>query len=129
MSSPTEGIALARPEKGNDDDVFMDPLKITPLDCRVLCRVVDWGNMTDGGIIIPGGKKGRGLTLMKVVKIGTGRTTDHGVHIPVRVKPGDYVIVGEHAGHQVGNSAKVEYKILNEVEILGIQELDDQEVE
>ncbi|MGD9726571.1 MAG: co-chaperone GroES family protein [Nitrospira sp.] len=123
MSNSTDGIALARPEEGTDDMVFIDPLKITPLDCRVLCKVVDWGNVTDGGIILPGGKKGRGLTIMKVIKVGDGRTTDHGIKIGVRVKPGDYVVVGEHAGHQVGKSAKLEYKILNEVEILGIQEV------
>lgn len=123
MSSAPEGIALAKPEQGDEDMVFIDPLKITPMDCRVLCKVVDWGNTTEGGIILPGGKQGRGLTMMKVVKVGNGRTTDHGVHIPVRVKEGDYVIVGEHAGHQVGKSAKVEYKILNEVEILGVQEV------
>ena len=124
MNSPTEGIALAKPEKGSDDMVFIDPLKITPHDCRVLVKVVDWGNTTEGGIIIPGGKKGQGLTLMKVVKVGNGRTTDHGVHIQVRVKPGDYVLVGEHAGHKVGKSAKTEYKIINEVEILGVQEVE-----
>lgn len=118
---PIEGVALAKPETGDDDMVYIDPLKITPMDCRVLCKVVDWGNLTEGGIILPGGKKGRGLTIMRVVKVGDGRTTDHGVHIKVRVKPGDLVIVGEHAGHAVGKSAKIEYKILNEVEILGVQ--------
>ena len=123
MSQKLEGIALAKAEHGEEDMVCIDPLHITPLDNRVLCKVVDWGNVTDGGIILPGGRKGRGLTLMRVVKAGTGRTTDHGHHIPVRVKAGDFVIVGEHAGHQVGKSAKVEYKILSEVEILGIQEV------
>lgn len=122
MEKPIEGIAIAQPEQGSDDMVYIDPLKIRPLDCRVLCKVVDWGNVTDGGIILPGGKQGRGLTIMRVIKVGDGRTTDHGVKIEVRVKPGDLVIVGEHAGHQVGKSAKVEYKILNEVEILGVQE-------
>lgn len=116
------GIAIAQPEKGDEDFVKIDPLKVKPLDCRVVCKVVDWGNVTDGGIVLPGNaKKGRGLTIMKVISVGDGRTTDHGHHIKVRVKPGDFVIVGEHAGHQIGNSAKVEYKILNEVEILGVQ--------
>lgn len=123
MSESGQGIAFAKPQGGSEDMVFIDPLKITPLDCRVLCKVVDWGNTTEGGIILPGGKKGQGLTLMKVIKVGDGRTTDHGHHVKVRVKPGDFVIVGEHAGHKVGKSAKIEHKILNEVEILGIQEV------
>lgn len=122
-SNIPQGVAVVEPADGKEDQVFIDPMKITPLDCRVLCKVIDWGNKTQGGILLPGGKKGKGLTIMKVVKIGTGRTTDHGVKIEVRVKPGDYVIVGEHAGHQVGNSAKVEYKLLNEVEIMGVQEV------
>lgn len=125
MAEATEGLAIAKPEEGSEDFVQIDPLKIQVLDCRVLCKVVDWGNVTEGGIVLPGNaKKGRGLTIMKVVSVGDGRTTDHGVHIEVRVKPGDYVIVGEHAGHAVGKSAKVEYKILNEVEILGVQKVD-----
>jgi len=60
-----------------------------------------------------------------VISVGCGRTTDHGVKIEVRVKPGEYVIVGKYAGLEVGTSkAKSEYKILNEVEILGIQDVE-----
>lgn len=100
--------------------VKIDPLKIKVLDCRVLCEVVDFGNVTEGGILLPqGADRTKSLTIMKVISVGDGRTTDHGVHIDVRVKPGDYVIVGKFAGHEVGNSNQ--YRIVNEVEILGVQ--------
>jgi len=115
-------IAVAKPEKGTEDYVRVDPLKIRVLDCRVLCKVVDYGNTTRGGILLPpSAKNDRSLVVMKVVSVGDGRTTDHGHHIKVRVKPGDFVIVGKHAGLKVGDDASVVYKILNEVEILGVQ--------
>lgn len=114
-------LSIVKPERGSEDFVHIDPLKIKVLDCRVLCKVVDYGNITAGGIVLPEtARKDRSLTIMKVVSIGDGRTTDHGVHIKVRVNPGDYVIVGKFAGHEVGTKG---YKILNEVEILGVQEV------
>lgn len=101
--------------------VKVNPEKIKPLDCRILARTLPQAERTDGGIIVPHGvDKQRQLTMMEVVKVGDGRTTDHGVHIDVRVKKGDIVIVGKFAGSPVGQSE--EYKIINEVEILGVQE-------
>lgn len=121
----SSGIAVVKPETGTEDFVKLDPLKVKVLDCRVLCKVVDYGNVTEGGIVLPASAKNdRSLVVMKVISVGDGRTTDHGVHIKVRVKPGDYVIVGKHAGLRVGDSAKLVYKILNEVEILGVQEVE-----
>jgi chaperonin GroES len=119
------GMAFPKLETGSEDFVKVDPLKIKLIDCRVLCKVVDYGNMSSGGIVLPRGSDDKqSLTVMKVISIGDGRTTDHGVHIEVRVKPGDYVIVGKYAGLKVGPSSKTEYKILNEVEILGVQEVE-----
>lgn len=125
------GVAVAKPKKGSEDFVKMDPTRIRVLDCRVLCKVVDYGNITPGGIVLPeSAKDSRALTIMKVVSVGDGRTTDHGTHISVRVKPGDYVIVGKYAGHEIkGPPGQPQHKILNEVEILGVQEVDEEEVE
>jgi chaperonin GroES len=120
-NDPHKHLALPRPE--HREFIAIDPLKIKVLDCRALVERVDAGNVTEGGIILPmGADNQRQLTVMKVVSVGDGRTTDHGVHIDIRVKPGDYVIVGKFAGHQVGSSEK--YKIINEVEILGVQEVE-----
>jgi len=121
-------LSVAKPEKGTEDFVKVDPLKIDLLDCRVLCKVVDYGNISAGGIVLPRGSDDKqSLTVMKVISVGGGRITDHGVHIKVRVKPGDYVIVGKYAGLKVGPSAKTDYKILNEVEILGVQRVLEEE--
>ena len=115
------GLAVVKPDK--KDFVRIDPLKIKVLDCRVLVEKIDAGNVTDGGISLPqGADQKRQLVLMRVVKVGDGRTTDHGVHIDVRVKEGDYVIVGKYAGHEVGHGDR--YKIINEVEIFGVQEVE-----
>lgn len=102
--------------------VKADPLKVKPLDCRIVARTMPQSERTAGGIIVPHGvDKQRQLTIMEVISVGDGRTTDHGVHIKVRVKPGDIVIVGKFAGSPYGPKDD-DYKILNEVEILGIQE-------
>ena len=111
-------LAVDKPEADNEDYVKIDVTKIKLLDCRVLCKEVDYGNVSAGGILLPPtAKKDRVLTIMKVVSVGDGRTTDHGHHIKVRVSPGDYVIVGKYAGHEVAKG----FKILNEVEIFGVQ--------
>jgi len=124
----TPSLSVVAPTKGSEDFVKVDPLKIDLLNCRVLCKVVDYGNVSAGGIVLPRGADDKqALTVMKVISIGDGRTTDHGVHIKVRVKPGDFVIVGKYAGLKVGPSAKMEYKILNEVEILGVQRVTKEE--
>lgn len=102
--------------------VNVDPTKIRPIDCRVLVRALAQSEMTAGGIIVPSGAdQQRQLTMMEVVAVGDGRTTDHGVHIKVRVKPGDIVVIGKFAGSPVGRNE--EYKIINEVEILAVQEI------
>lgn len=123
----TSGLAVVKPKAGSEDFIKVDPLKIKVLDCRVLAKTVDYGNVSEGGIVLPhGSDPKRALTIMKVISVGDGRTTDHGVHIKVRVKPGDYIIVGKFAGLEVGtNRARSEYKIINEVEILGIQAVEE----
>ena len=116
---------MVKSKKEADKFVSIDPLKITVLDCRVLCKVVDFGNRTAGGIVLPETTRmDKALTIMRVVSVGDGRKTEHGVHIKVRVNPGDYVIVGKFAGQEVGSK---DYKILNEVEILGVQEVNNGE--
>ena len=95
--------------------ITIDPLKVTPLDCRIVVKLVDCGNVTKGGLFIPNDDKNKTLILAEVLKVGDGRTTDHGVHIKVRVEVGDHVLIGRFAGQKLGRSD--EYKIINEVEI------------
>lgn len=112
MSDPDDGRPIVK----------VDPLKVRPLDCRLVVRTVRGATKSDGGIIIPlGADKQRQLTMAEVIRVGDGRTTDHGVHIDIRVKPGDIVIIGKFAGSPIGQSE--DYKIINEVEVLGIQEV------
>jgi chaperonin GroES len=120
-AAKADQVALMSAVAKNRPIVSVDPLKIKPLDCRILARTLPQSEKTAGGIIVPNGvDKQRQLTMLEVIKVGDGRTTDHGVHIKVRVKAGDIVIVGKFAGSPVGQSE--EYKIINEVEILGVQE-------
>jgi co-chaperonin GroES (HSP10) len=123
MTEATSHVALPAVEEGSEF-VKIDPTKIRVLDCRILVKKVEAGNITGGGILLPQGAGGEAkmLTVMKVIKVGDGRTTDHGVHIPVRVEPGEYVIVGKQAGFEISHNG--EYKIINEVEIYGVQEVE-----
>jgi chaperonin GroES len=119
-------VTMVNSKKEEGEYVRINPLKITVLDSRVLCKVVDFGHRTSGGIVLPRTTQmDKALTILKVISVGDGRKTEHGVHIKVRVNPGDYVIVGKFAGQEVGGK---DYKILNEVEILGIQDIGNSDV-
>ena len=103
--------------KNPKEFIAIDPLKVTPLDCRLVVRLVDCGNVTKGGIFLVGEDKNKTLVLAEVLKVGDGRTTDHGVHIDVRAKVGDHVLIGRFAGQKLGRTDEI--KIINEVEIYG----------
>ena len=110
-------VTVAAGPKDLKEFIAIDPMKVTPLDCRLVIRLVDCGNMTQGGIILVGADKDKPLILAEVIKVGDGRTTDHGVHIDVRAKIGDHVLIGRFAGQRLGRTD--EFKIINEVEIYG----------
>jgi len=116
MEKTVEPVAMPGP-KELKEFIAIDPLKVTPLDCRMVVRLIDCGNTSKGGIILVGKDKDKALILAEVIKVGDGRTTDHGVHIDVRAKVGDHVLIGHFAGQKLGRSD--EYKIINEVEIYG----------
>lgn len=97
-------------------------LEITPEQVqvhgqRLVVEVIDPSEKSIGGIILPASSQGdKEVMLATVVGVGDGRITDFGVHLSVRQKKDDVVIIGKHAGTRFGNNDK--YRIINDVEVL-----------
>jgi chaperonin GroES len=94
------------------------PMKVKPLNDRVLVRRMEAEEKVKGGIIIPDTAKEKPLE-GKVVAVGSGRLDDNGKRIPMEVKVGDRILVGKYSGTEV-KIDDIEHVILREDEILGI---------
>lgn len=93
-------------------------MKIQPLGDRVLVKSVDSVEETKGGIIIPDSAKEKPQE-SEVIALGTGGTDNDGNKITFEVKVGDTVLTSKYGGTDV-KIDDVEYKILNQSDILGI---------
>ncbi len=94
--------------------------KVIPLDDYVLIEIIDVGERTFGGIIIPEKARDnqRDARLARVLAAGPGRTTEYGARIEVTVKPGEMVLIPRVAGCQVEHESSGVLRILRCVEIL-----------
>jgi len=91
-----------------------------PLYDRVLVRRVDSATQTTGGLFIPESAKEKPQQA-EVIAVGTGRITDAGEVIALKVEPGMRVLFGKYAGDEVKLDG-VEHIILRESDILAIIE-------
>lgn len=91
-------------------------MKLKPLDDRVVVKPLEAEDKTAGGIVLPDTAKEKS-TKGEVVFVGQGKLLDSGDRVPMLVKKGDKVIYGKYSGTDI-NIGDVEYKILNESEIL-----------
>lgn len=75
-------------------------MRLEALFDRILVQKEETETMTKGGLFIPEQAKekpNRGT----IIGAGPGRTTDHGVFIPMVLKVGDRVLFGKYAGSMV----------------------------
>lgn len=75
-------------------------IKVTPLYDRVLIRRMNKEERTATGLFIPDvarEKPQRGI----VVSVGTGTLTADGRELPLKVKPGDHVVMTANVGDDV----------------------------
>ena len=93
-------------------------MKFRPLHDRVLIKVLESGEKTAGGIIIPDTAKEKPQE-GEIVAIGSGARTEDGKIIPMDVKVGDKVLFGKWSGTEVKIDG-VEYSIMKEADIMGI---------
>lgn len=75
-------------------------MKIRPLHDRMVVSRYDAEDVSDGGVILPGGNTettARG----KVLAVGDGRLLQNGEKRPLDIKVGDTVIFGKNAGTKI----------------------------
>ena len=95
-------------------------MKLRPLQDRVVVKRKDEETTSAGGIVLPGSateKPQQG----EVVAVGPGKKTNDGDIVPVDLKVGDHVVLGQYGGNTVKIDGD-EYLILNENEIFGVVE-------
>jgi chaperonin GroES len=96
------------------------PMKLKPLQDRILVRRTEEEETTKGGIIIPDTAKEKPAE-GKIVAVGNGKLDKDGNRIPLEVKEGDRVLFGKYAGTEVKVEGE-EYIMMREDDILGIIE-------
>jgi chaperonin GroES len=92
------------------------PIKVRPLDDRVVIEALEAEEKTAGGILLPDTarqKPQRG----RVLAVGPGKLSDTGKRTAVSVVIGDEVIYGRYAGNDIQVDRR-ELKILRESDIL-----------
>ncbi len=95
-------------------------MTIKPLGDRVVLKVIDDVQQTQGGIFIPDSAKEKPQK-GEVVAVGPGKTMDSGEREPLDVKVGDKVLYAKYAGTDVKMDG-VEYKILSVKDVLAVIE-------
>lgn len=96
-------------------------MNFTPVQDRVLVRVVEEQQETSGGIFIAHVVDHAQPHKAEVLAVGPGRTTPAGVLVPMTVSPGQTVMFSRGLGQKVKVDS-VEYTVLKEDEILGVVE-------
>ena len=95
-------------------------MTIKPLGDRIVLKVIDDVQQTQGGIFIPDSAKEKPQK-GEVVAVGTGKTMDKGEREPLYVKVGDKVLYAKYSGTDVKMDG-IEYKILSVKDVLAIIE-------
>ena len=95
-------------------------MTIKPLGDRIVLKVIDDVQQTQGGIFIPASAKEKPQK-GEVVAVGPGKTMDNGEREPLDVKVGDKVLYAKYSGTDVKMDG-IEYKILSVKDVLAIIE-------
>ena len=92
-------------------------MNLRPLGDRVILKYQEAEEKTKSGILLPDSAMEKPQVAV-VISVGPGKCVD-GKQIPVEVKEGDKVIVGQYAGTRVTLDEE-EYTIADQNEILAI---------
>jgi chaperonin GroES len=69
-------------------------MSLKPLGERILLKVVEAEEKTEGGIVLPDSAKKKPQQ-GDVVAVGSGKVTDKGEKLPLEVKKGDKVVFSQ----------------------------------
>jgi chaperonin GroES len=94
-------------------------MTIKPLSDRVVIKMTEPEEKTQGGIILAGASKEK-PQVAEVVAVGTGKYVD-GELVPMNVSVGDKVLISKYSGTEVKVDG-IEYTILKQDDILAIVE-------
>lgn len=100
-----------------EEDIIM---AIKPLMDKIVIKVIDDEQKTQGGIFIPDSAKEKPQK-GEVVAVGEGKILDNGQREPMDVKAGDVILYAKYSGTDV-KVENVEYKILPIRDVLAIIE-------
>ena len=95
-------------------------MKIRPIGDRIVVKVIEDGEKTDGGIFIPDSAKEKPQK-GEVVAVGEGKTLDSGEKEPVQVKVGEVVIYEKYSGRDIKLNGEL-LKILSMSDVMGVLE-------
>ncbi len=95
-------------------------MTIKPLGDRIVLKVIDDVQQTQGGIFIPDSAKEKPQK-GEIVAVGEGKVMDNGEREPMDVKIGDKVLYAKYSGTDVKIDG-AEYKILSVKDVLAIIE-------
>jgi len=98
----------------------MSEVKIRPLADKLLIKIIDDTQQSQGGIFIPDSAKEKPQK-GEVIAAGPGALNKEGNREEMEVKVGDKVLFAKYAGTDV-KLEREEYKILSEKDILAIIE-------
>ncbi|HHV34271.1 MAG TPA: co-chaperone GroES [Syntrophomonadaceae bacterium] len=93
-------------------------MSLKPLGERVILKVVEAEETTEGGIVLPDTAK-KTPQKAEVVAVGTGRLLENGKKVPLEVNTGDKVFFSRYAGTEV-KDGEDKFLIVNERDILAI---------
>lgn len=95
-------------------------MAIKPLADRIVIKVIEDSEQTQGGIFIPDNAKEKPQK-GEVIAVGQGKTLDSGEREPMDVKVGDVILYAKYSGTDVKIDGQV-YKILSIKDALGVIE-------
>lgn len=93
---------------------------LKPLTDRVLLKMCEPEERTEGGLFIPANDKQK-PSIAEVIAVGPGKKDDDGKLIPMNVKKGDKVVINKYSGTEV-KYEDTDYVIVRQDDILAIAE-------
>jgi len=99
-------------------DQEQTPMKIVPLNDKIVVERVEADEKTAGGIILPDTAKEKPKQ-GKVISLGDGKLLEDGKRAAFQVKAGDRVLFSSYAGNEVTVDGK-EYLVMTEEDVLAV---------
>ncbi len=95
-------------------------MSIRPLGDKIVIKVIEDTEKTEGGIFIPDSAKEKPQK-GEVVAVGSGKTLDDGKKAEMEVKVGEKVLFAKYAGTDVKMGEEL-FKIMSVEDVLGVLE-------